>query len=294
MPLSFRRSFKKKPTAKVRRRKRMVALAATASAAPVCDPVRAVKYSPGALIGCGILLVVGTVVIVSGGLSGFLPRQVSVATSPAAPMAPSLKTAIAARVGTLSVGTATTRPFPSPTVVSPSRTDAPPTLTSTPSATPPPSNPWSAQIPEAACIKTDFPQKGLVVGVLDGDTIRVRLDGDESVYSVRYVGVEAPSNGQYYGAISTGRNAELVYYKEATLVRDLTDRDPQGTLLRYVMVEGTFVNHELIAGGYAQTLASGPDTACLASFEAAQKAAQSHRLGLWSAPAYLIPFSPTP
>ena len=130
--------------------------------------------------------------------------------------------------------------------------------------------------------------------MLDGDSIRVRLEGDGNVYSVRYVGVEAPANGKYYAAISTGKNAELVYYKQATLVRDLTDRDPQGTLLRYVMVEGTFVNHALIAGGYAQALSSGPDTACRASFEAAQKAAQTRRLGLWSAPAYLIPFSPTP
>ena len=298
MPLSFRRSFKKKPTARVRRRKRAVAVAATARAAPPSDPIRAARFSPGALIACGILLVVGTVLIVSGGLSGFLRPQVSRPTSPAAPIAPPLETAISARVGTLGAGTPTTRPSPSSTVSStvvfPSPTHASPTLTSTPPAAPPSSNPWSAQIPEAACIKTDFPQKGLVVGVLDGDTIRVRLEGDESVYSVRYVGVEAPSNGQYYGAISTGKNAELVYYKQATLVRDLTDRDPQGTLLRYVLVEGTFVNYELVAGGYAQALSSGPDTACLASFEAAQKAAQSHQLGLWSAPAYLIPFSPTP
>jgi micrococcal nuclease len=163
-----------------------------------------------------------------------------------------------------------------------------------PSATLPPSNPWSAQIPQAACIRSDLPQEGIVVGVSDGDTIRVRLEGDEHIYSVRYIGVEAPANGQYYDAISTGKNAELVLYKQATLVRDLTDTDPQGILLRYVMAEGKFVNYELIAGGYAQSISSAPDTACGPSFEAAQHAAQSHKLGLWSAPAYLIPFSPTP
>ena len=111
---------------------------------------------------------------------------------------------------------------------------------------------------------------------------------------MRYVGVEAPATGQYYAAISAGKNAELVYLKQATLIRDLTDRDQQGTLLRYVLVEGKFVNYELIAGGYAQSLSAAPDTACRDSFEAAQHEAQSSRLGLWSGPSYLIPFSPTP
>jgi endonuclease YncB( thermonuclease family) len=296
MPLSFRHSSKNRPGAKIKRKKRVVAVESKLSAPPASAQIRAVKYPPGVLIGCGALLVVGAVVIVSSGLFGLQRPQGPQAASPTAPVAPSLKTAIAARVATLAAGTPTARPFPSATSASPSPTVVLPTLTLTlaPSATLPPSNPWSAQIPEAACIRTDLPQKGIVVGVLDGDTIRVRLEGNENVYSVRYIGVEAPAIGQYYEAISTGKNADLVLFKQATLVRDLTDTDPQGTLLRYVMVEGKFVNYELIAGGYAQSISSAPDTACSASFQAAQYAAQSHKLGLWSAPAYLIPFSPTP
>ncbi len=298
MPLSFRRSFKKKPSANVKRKKRVVAVASQPSARPPSNQIVAAKYPPGVLIGCGVLLVVGAVVSVSSGMFG-LPRwhaaQVA-ETSPATPVSPGLETAVAGRVETLRAGTATARPSSSPTGAGPSPKVVSPALalTLTPSATAASSNPWSSQIPEAACIRTDLPQKGLVVGVLDGDTIRVRLQGDENVYSVRYLGVEAPANGQYYGAISTGKNAEFVYYKQATLVRDLTDTDPQGTLLRYVMVEGKFVNYELIAGGYAQAISSAPDTACRDSFEVAQHAAQSQKLGLWSAPAYLIPFSPTP
>ena len=70
--------------------------------------------------------------------------------------------------------------------------------------------------------------------------------------------------------------------------------DAQGTLLRYVMAEGKFVNYELIAAGYAQVVASAPDTACLSSFQAAQQNARSSKLGMWSGPAYLIPILPTP
>ncbi len=111
---------------------------------------------------------------------------------------------------------------------------------------------------------------------------------------MHYIGVQAPLREQYYGAISTGRNAELVLYKQATLVRDLTDMDAQGTLLRYVMVADKFVNHELIAGGFAQAISSPPDTACFSSFQEAQRKAQANKIGLWSGPSYLIPFSATP
>jgi len=134
----------------------------------------------------------------------------------------------------------------------------------------------------------------MVVGVVDGDTIQVRLDGDQHIYAVRYIGVEAPRERLYYGTISKGKNVELAYYKRATLVRDITDTDRQGTLLRYVMVGGKFINYELIAGGYAQAILSPPDTACLSILQSAQQLAQAERIGLWGAPAYLIPFSATP
>ena len=79
----------------------------------------------------------------------------------------------------------------------------------------------------------------------------------ENVYSVRYIGVEAPQTGNTMEPSQQARTRSLCFYKQATLVRDLTDTDPQGTLLRYVMVEGKFVNYELIAGGYAQSLVFG-------------------------------------
>ena len=99
MPLSFRRSFKKRPSAKVKRKKRVVAVASRLSATPASDQIRAAKYPPGVLIGCGVLMVVGAVVIVSSGLFGLPRPQGPQATSPAAPVAPGLETAIAAASG---------------------------------------------------------------------------------------------------------------------------------------------------------------------------------------------------
>ena len=289
MPLSFRRSFKTRPGGAIKPKKGLLtAPAGKSSRLKPAGQLRPTKHAWSIPIGCAILVGIGAFVIMARGLVP-LPWQQPKAPAPAAAVTPGSDAAIAARVETLRAGTPTAPPTPSPTVVSPTVT-----MTAVPSATLTPSNPWSAQIPAASCIRSDLPQEGIVIGVVDGDTIRVRLQGNENVYSVRYIGVEAPQERQYYGTISTGKNAELVYYKRATLVRDITDSDEQGTLLRYVMVGGKFINFEMIAGGYAQAVSAPPDTACLSSFQAAQQKAQTNKVGLWGAPSYLIPFSPTP
>jgi micrococcal nuclease len=294
MPLSFRRSFHKKPGAKIAKNKRRLA-SARPSRSPVRPPddIRAPRYPLGVLVAIGVLLVIVVVVVANSRLLGLPLEERAPESGTPAPATPRYETAVAARLATLAVDSPTASPSPSATAIPPSPTASPTDVVAA-SATLPPGNPWAATIPEAACIRPDLPDTGLVVGIVDGDTIRVRLDGDDRVYSVRYVGVQAPEAGQYYAALSQAANLDLAYLKQAILVRDLTDTDPQGTLLRYVMAEGKFVNYELLAGGYAQAIGSAPDTACLSVFRAAQQKAQSGKLGMWSGPAYLIPILPTP
>jgi endonuclease YncB( thermonuclease family) len=294
VPLSFRRSFHKKPSAKIEQNKRRLA-ARRQSPGRVQPPdqVRAPRYPLGAMVGVAVLLVIAAVVIANNELLGpTLEAPPSESPTPA-PETPHYETAVAARLVTLAAATPSASPSPSSTTVPPSPT-ASPTHRIMASATLPPPNAWAAQIPAAACIRADLPQTGLVVGVVNGDIIRVRLDGDARVYSVRYIGVQAPQPGQYYAALSQAANLDLVYLKQAILVRDLTDTDAQGTLPRYVIAAGKFINYELIVGGYAQAIASAPDTSCLPAFRAAQQKAQGSKLGMWSGPAYLIPVLPTP
>jgi endonuclease YncB( thermonuclease family) len=149
-----------------------------------------------------------------------------------------------------------------------------------------PANVWAADIPEAACIPADLPQTGRVVDILDGDTIRVLLDQDGRVYSVRFLGVNAPAlDGATAGAGREARvrSSELVYRKQVILVRDLTDTDASGTLLRYVLADGVFVNEDLIQEGLGQVEMSEPDTACLDTYLAAQQEAQAKGRGMWGA-----------
>lgn len=163
---------------------------------------------------------------------------------------------------------------PSP---SPSSTASPlPALTSAPSAT------VTADLPPgiAACIpQNTLRETGLVVGVVDGDTIDVRMD-DRDV-RVRYIGVDTPEQDQAYSAEAAAYNQKLVENKTVTLVKDTSETDGFSRLLRYVIVSDTFVNHELVALGYAHATAYPPDTACLGTFETAQRKAQLVKVGLW-------------
>lgn len=161
---------------------------------------------------------------------------------------------------------------------------APPVVPPSPAAQP--ANLWAAEIPEAACIPSDLPQTGRVVDIVDGNAIRVLLDRDGRVYSVRLLGANAPAlDGATagLGLEARVRSSELVYRKQVILVRDLTDTDASGTLLRYVLAGGVFVNHAMIQEGLAKLEMSEPDTACLDTFLAAQHEAQANALGIWGA-----------
>jgi micrococcal nuclease len=131
-----------------------------------------------------------------------------------------------------------------------------------------------------ACIPQNTAREtGLVVSIVDGDTIEVRIN-DRDV-RVRYIGVDTPEHDQALYAEATAYNQKLVENKTVTLVKDTSDVDPFNRLLRYVIVGDTFVNNELVAMGYAQAAAYPPDTACLSTFETAQRKAQLVKVGLW-------------
>ncbi len=120
--------------------------------------------------------------------------------------------------------------------------------------------------------------------VIDGDTIVI--EGGEHV---RYVGVDTPETVkpdapvQCYGKEASDRNRALVEGKEVVLVRDTSDRDGYGRLLRYVYVDGADVSAMLIRDGYGYVYARKPDTAHLEEYGKLERAARARGAGLWSA-----------
>jgi endonuclease YncB( thermonuclease family) len=88
--------------------------------------------------------------------------------------------------------------------------------------------------------------------VIDGDTIDVVINGAE--YRVRYIGIDTPENttsNEYYGPQATAKNKALVEGKLVILVKDVSETDRYSRLLRYVIVDGLFVNYELVRQGFA-------------------------------------------
>jgi len=288
MPLSFRRSFKKIPSADINKNKRRLGKSMGPKSVRASEEFRATKYPLAIPIGCGVAIGLCLFVIFSQGIFRlpWVPAATPVDYTGLATSA--FETALADQLSTAEAQRPTETPSPVPTLTA--------TGTSTPVVALS-SNPWAADIPDAACIPSDLPQTGRVVEIVDGDTIKVLLDGDGHVYSVRYLGADAPeiSGGSAGLALEAmAHNSELVYRKQAVMVRDITDLDNNGTLLRYVMVEGVFVNHALVAGGLARANLAPPDIACFASLLSAEQQAQAGGLGLWAAGPNIIPLPTSP
>jgi endonuclease YncB( thermonuclease family) len=160
------------------------------------------------------------------------------------------------------------------------------TATPMPTFTPLPAIP---PIPEAECIPTVTEREfATVSNVVNGDTIDVLIDGVS--FLVRYIGVDAPEVGELYSSQATSQNTELVQGKTVTLVKDVSNTDEDGSLLRYVLFGNTFVNYSLVREGSARASISSPDVACDKTFAEAQNQAVSEGTGLWA----VIPAPPPP
>ena len=116
----------------------------------------------------------------------------------------------------------------------------------------------------------------LVTHVIDGDTIEI-----EGGYHVRYIGIDAPEIGEpyYWEAVEANRN--LVEGRKVYLEKDIEDKDEHGRLLRYVWVNDTMVNAELVKLGYAYSYSYPPNVKYQAYFLQLEKEAREQKLGLW-------------
>jgi micrococcal nuclease len=118
-----------------------------------------------------------------------------------------------------------------------------------------------------------------VTYVIDGDTIDVSLGGD--TYRVRYIGVNTPERDEPCYQDATDANRTLVEDQIVGLVKDVSETDQYGRLLRYVYVGDTFVNESLVKGGWAEARRYPPDTLHYDEFDAFEQVAYAAGLGCW-------------
>jgi len=125
--------------------------------------------------------------------------------------------------------------------------------------------------------ESDTLEKALVISVIDGDTIE--LQGGRRV---RYLGIDTPEPGEYYAGQATARNIELVEGKIVEIQSGKRDEDEYGRLLRYVYVDGIFVNAELVVQGYATAYIFDPDDRYSQVLVQLEQYAKMRQRGLWA------------
>ena len=128
-----------------------------------------------------------------------------------------------------------------------------------------------------------------VLRVVDGDTIRVRLDGREE--TVRYIGVDTPetkkpgSPVECYGKKASAFTEKVLAGEDVTLELDVEERDRYGRTLAYVRRarDGFDVNAELVRRGYAMPLTVPPNVRHADRYRRLGSRARAEGRGLWSA-----------
>lgn len=184
-------------------------------------------------------------------------------------------------------------PRPTPTTVVKAVATASPRATATPT-------------PELAPTATPALVAAEVVEVVDGDTLKVRIDGH--VVTVRLIGVDTPesvdpsSPVQCYAREATAFTRDMVAraQNQVLLERDVSETDQYGRLLRYVWLEHPdgrrMLNYELVSQGFARVATFPPDVRYAELFLQLEREARSQGRGLWGAcPAFGAPeATPTP
>lgn len=118
--------------------------------------------------------------------------------------------------------------------------------------------------------------KAKVVGVKDGDTIEVLLEGNRTKI-LRLAEVDCPENGQAFGKNAKQFTSAEVFQKEITFFE--TDTDRYGRTIAKVYYEhNKYLSAELIKNGFGWWYYFYSDNMELKEF---QQRAKSNSLGLW-------------
>lgn len=131
------------------------------------------------------------------------------------------------------------------------------------------------------------------VKTIDGDTIRIRYEGEER--KVRYLLIDtpetsdSPEENQPFAAEAMKRNDELLNSGQLEIEFDEGDReDKYGRLLAYLYIDGESVQVKLLEEGLARVAyIYEPNTKHLNLFKEAENKAKAIDKGIWSIQGYV-------
>jgi len=219
-----------------------------------------------------VALVVGATAVVALVMGAGTVDRTSVELSPVATVGPAAEGAPVGGGSPSASPTPTTPTTPSAALPSPTATPRP-----TPTASP---RPVATTAPRRAAVVL-LP----VVGVTDGDTIKVRVGGVTE--RVRLIGLDTPElkGNECWAQKAASKMQSLVQSRSVQLVPDPSqgDRDRYGRLLRHVVTQdGRLAAEVLIEGGFAKEYTYAAAYEHRSAYLAAEKRAKAKKLGVWS------------
>lgn len=117
-----------------------------------------------------------------------------------------------------------------------------------------------------------------VAKIIDGDTF-VLASGQ----TVRLIGIDAPEKNDCFATESTSELSNLIGGKNIRLEKDVSETDRYRRLLRYIWVDQTFVDDQLVRRGFATAKDYPPDSKYKEQFAQAEVEARINNRGLWGA-----------
>jgi micrococcal nuclease len=130
--------------------------------------------------------------------------------------------------------------------------------------------------------KTARSAHGLVIGVVDGDTIDVRIGGSRE--RVRVLGIDTPEAGACFAQQATRETRRLALGQAVELHGDPSQptRDRFGRRLAYVVLpDGRDLGFQLIAGGLARSFVVGEPFERLETYRRAEIFGRRRAPSIW-------------
>ncbi len=125
---------------------------------------------------------------------------------------------------------------------------------------------------------------GKVVGVIDGDSIRVLHDGQAE--QIRLLGIDCPEKRQPFGTRAKEYTSELAFGHDVTVYVDKRDRYGR-RLAEVLLPDGRILNQELIKAGLAWWFRKYSKDPRLGELE---RQAREAKRGLWVDPRPVPPW----
>lgn len=120
-------------------------------------------------------------------------------------------------------------------------------------------------------------QQILVTQVVDGDTITI-----EGGARVRLLGIDAREKGEEFYSEARDFLKSRILNKEVKLEKDVTNKDVYKRYLRYVWLNDSLINAEIVREGLAIAKLFEPDTKYQYLIAQAEQEAINSHVGIWA------------